>query len=41
MVDAAAGRAAGLREVVAVNPEGDASRYTRLVVDSVASIRAG
>jgi len=41
VVDAAAGRAAGFREVVAVNPEGDVSRYTGLVVDSVARIRAG
>ena len=41
VVDAAAGRAAGVREVIAVNAEGDVSQYTRHVVDSVAKIRIG
>ena len=41
VVDAAAGRAAGVRGVVVVNAEDDVSRYTRHVVDSVARIRAG
>jgi len=41
VADAAAGRAAGVAAVIAVRPEGDISGYTRLVVDSVAHIRAG
>lgn len=41
VADAAAGQAASLAAVIAVNPEGDVSRYTRLVVNSVASIRTG
>jgi phosphoglycolate phosphatase len=41
VVDAVAGRAAGVREVVVVNAEDDVSRYTRNVVDSVAGIKTG
>jgi phosphoglycolate phosphatase-like HAD superfamily hydrolase len=41
VADAAAGRAAGVAAVIAVNPEGDVSRFTRIVVESVARIRVG
>jgi phosphoglycolate phosphatase len=41
VVDAVAGRAARVRDVVVVNAEDDVSRYTSHVVDSVACIRAG
>jgi phosphoglycolate phosphatase len=41
VVDAVAGCAAGVRDVVVVNAESDVSRYTRHVVDSVARIRVG
>ncbi len=41
VADAAAGRAAGVAAVIAVNAEGDVSRYTRHVADSVAGIKTG